>query len=95
MAKTIEIPHTFQLEHPFKYGEKQVEEIVFTKRLQAKDFKGIKSNDIRFDDMFSLLARMTGNSRSLIEELDSIDLMKAIEVLNSFLPSSPTTGENG
>jgi len=89
------LPYSLKMKYPFKYGERMVDEITFTNRLKAKDFKGIKSSDIKFDDIFTLTARMTGNSRAVIEEMDSVDLMKAVEVLNSFLPSSPTTGENG
>lgn len=93
---TIEIPHTIVLDFPFPYGkDDEVTEIVVERRLKAKDFKGIKAQDIRFDDMLRLICRMTNQPMSKIEELDSIDMMKAVEVVNGFLPSSQTDGGTG
>lgn len=91
----FQIPYTLKLAHPIQYGERNVEELVFNRRLKAKDFKGIVSTNIKFDDMMSLIARITGESRSLIEEMDSEDFMGASEVVNSFLESGRTTGESG
>ena len=49
---------------------------------------------MKFDDMIKLISRVTDEPMSFIEELDATDMMKCAEVVNSFLPSGLTTGEN-
>jgi hypothetical protein len=94
-VKAVSVPYTLDLKFPFKYGEREVTSLTFPRRLKAKDFKGIAVSDIRFDDMARILARITGESSALIEELDGEDLMTAVGVVNSFLPSGLTTGQDG
>lgn len=94
--KHFDIPHEVELSVPVKWGkDEERTKITVTRRLKAGDFKGISANDIRFDDMMKLASKITGEPRSFIEELDSIDFFKLTEVINSFLPVSQTTGENG
>jgi len=94
MQESYEIPHTINLEVPVKWGEETRTTIVVNRRMKAKDFKGIKASDIRFDDMMKLISKVTGEPVAFIEELDASDLFSASQVIQSFLPSGLTTGEN-
>jgi hypothetical protein len=94
VKKVYETPYTLKLEHPFQWGEHEKKtELVFTRRLKGKDMKGIQTNSIKMDDMMVMLSRLTGEARTVIEELDGEDLFAATEVLNSFLPHGPASGE--
>lgn len=78
-----------ELEHPITIGKgentKTITEMAVTRRLKGKDFKGIQANSIKFDDMMKLVSRVVSHPVSTIEELDSADLMRFVEVVNSFL----------
>jgi len=93
----MDIPCEIPLQFPIQWGkgeDKLRETVTVTRRLKAKDFKGIRPNDIRFDDMQKLMSKVTGESRAFIEELDSQDMFELTNVINYFLPSSQQTGEN-
>jgi len=92
--KVYDLPHTIELTIPVKWGEETRTTLVVNRRMQAKDFKGIKASDIRFDDMMKLISRVTGESIAFIEELDAADLFEASQVVQSFLPSGLTTGDS-
>ena len=86
--------HVVKLDFPVSRGnEEPFNELKIERRLKAKDFKGIQAQSIRFDDMLKLISRMTGQAVSLVEELDASDMMKFVEVVNSFLPSGQMGGE--
>ncbi len=85
-------PNIVTLEYPIEYGSELLSELSF-RRLKTKDLKGIKFNSIGFDDFQKLIERLSGNPPSVVEELDAVDLMKCIEVVSSFLPGGPGTGE--
>ena len=86
-----------KLDYPIRRSDKEepFTELIIERRLKAKDFKGIQAQNIRFDDMLRLISRMTGQAVSLVEELDAQDMMKFVEVVNSFLPSTQTDGQSG
>jgi len=88
--KQFDIPHEIKLSVPVKWGkdEEEVSSITVIRRLKAGDFKGIQANSIKFDDMIKLASKITGESRTFIEEMDSMDFFELSEVLNSFLPVS-------
>jgi len=90
------LPHTIVLTIPIQWEKEESprDTLTINRRLKAKDFKGIKASDIRFDDMMKLISKVSGESVSFIEELDAADLLKASEVVQSFLPSGLTTGDN-
>jgi len=94
--KTIELPHSIELEIPVEWGKEESPRTTVTivRRLKAKDFKGIHAQNMKFDDMIKLISRVTDEPMSFIEELDAADMMQCAEVVNSFLPSGLTTGEN-
>jgi hypothetical protein len=92
----IQLPHKVELTFPFEYGkDRKVSEIIFTRRLKAKDFRGISVNNITFDDMLKLISKATGEVQAVIDELDTEDMMKCTEVINSFLSAGQRTGANG
>lgn len=76
---------TLTLKYPVTQGSETISELVFERRLRAKDFRGLPLN-LGFDDMFTLLSRLTANPPSVIDELDTEDLMAAVEVVSDFLP---------
>lgn len=86
-----------KLDYPIRRSDKEepFTELKIERRLKAKDFKGIQAQNIRFDDMLRLISRMTGQAVSLVEELDAVDMMKFVEVVNSFLPSTQMDGKIG
>ena len=83
-----------KLEHPIQHGSEKITELTVGRRPKAKDFKGIPAQDILFDHMLVLLGKITGQPPSVIEELDSEDLIPAISLVNDFLPNTLTTGES-
>jgi len=86
--KVFPLPHTIRLQEPIPFGKDEtINEIVFQRRLKAKDLMGIKVQDMTFDDMLKIISRMTVQSMAIIKELDGVDFMEASEVVNSFLPN--------
>lgn len=92
--KVYDLPHTMELTIPVKWGEESRTSLVVNRRLKAKDFKGIKASDIRFDDMMKLISKVSGESIKFVEEMDAADLFQASQIVQSFLPSGLTTGES-
>lgn len=92
--KSIELPHTINLENPIKWGEEEIKSIVIKRPLKARDFKGINAAGITFDDMIRLCSKLTGEELAKIEDLDATDFFKVVEVLNHFLPSGLQDGGN-
>ena len=93
MGNEIMLPHTYKLAHPIQWGTETLAEVVFKRRLQAKDFKGVPAGgDLKFDHMMLILARVTGMSQAQIEELDAADLQALSEVVNSFLSNGQGIG---
>ena len=84
-----------ELKHPFTRGNtgEMITELVAERRLKAGDFRGIKSTEIKFDDMLTLISRLFAVPMSVVNELDAEDMMAASGVINSFLGSGPETGE--
>jgi len=81
------------LKHPVSHGSEEIKELVAERRLQAKDFRGIKSTEIKFDDMLTMISRLFAIPPSVVNELDVEDMMAASEVINGFFGTSPRTGE--
>ena len=88
-----QIPFKILLSTPIKWGANDERtEISVQRKLKAKDFKGIPVQNMQFDHMLKLVSKITNEPLAFIEELEIEDLMKAIEVLNSFLPGGLGTG---
>jgi tail assembly chaperone E/41/14-like protein len=82
------------LDYPVEHAGETIKELKVSRRLLAKDFRGIKTDDIMFDDMLMLVSRLFGVPTSVVDKLDSTDFFKCVVVVNSFLPSGPKTGES-
>jgi hypothetical protein len=88
-----EVQARLELKHPIETkGGETVKELVAERRLKAGDFRGIKSTEIKFDDMLTLISRLFAVPTSLVNELDAEDMMAASGVINSFLGAGPETG---
>lgn len=95
-VKVFNIPHTVNLNFPFTYGkDREVSAIIFSRRLKAKDFKGINVRTMSMDEMMKLVSKTTGEFIAVIEELDAADMMQCVEVITSFLDNGQPTGNNG
>jgi len=90
----VELPFTLTLREPITWGTETRETVVITKRLKAKDFKGMRGSDMSFTDQISLISQATVEPVAFIEELDAGDFMVLSNVINSFLPHGLTTGDN-
>lgn len=94
VQEEYELPFTIKLLEPIEWGSETKEVLVISRRLKAKDFKGMRATDMKFDDSLKLISKASGESISFIEEMDAGDFMVAQQVVQSFLPPSLTTGEN-
>ena len=94
--KEYPIPYTIRLKYPVEWGkdEDPRDTLIVKRRLKGKDLKEIPSDNIKLGHMVKLVSKITGEPMSFVDELDSEDLFKAIEVVKSFLPNSQTTGED-
>jgi len=92
--KIYELPYTINLRVSVSWGDETRTTLVIQRRLKAKDFKGIKASDLKFDDMIRMISKVSGESISFIEELDGADLFEASNVVQSFLETGLTIGES-
>ena len=93
-AEPITLPIVVKLEYPVQHGTEEITELKTERRLQAKDFRGIKSTEIMFDDMLKMISRLFAVPPSVVNELDVVDMMAAGEVINGFFASGQKTGES-
>lgn len=96
-AEQYPIPHTMKLSFPFEWGKESKEtrdSITIHRRIKAKDFKGMRPSDLRFDDMLKICVKITGEPGALIEELDGKDLMDLMAIVNDFLGVGQEDGKD-
>lgn len=89
----MELPYTHKLNHPVKHGEETITELVFKRRPVGKDSRGIQIT--KLDDgntLVPLVARLTNNPPSLIDNLDLEDLLTVGGLLGDFFQIGRTTG---
>lgn len=92
--KEFELPYVIKLDYPVEWGSETRDTITIKRRLKGKDLKGIPTENLKIGDMFKLVSKVTAEPNTFIDELDSKDLFKAIDVVKSFLPSTQMTGED-
>jgi hypothetical protein len=85
IEEQYDLPHTISLVEPIKWGDETRETLVIQRRLKAKDFKGMRATDLRYDDMLRLISKASGEPITFVEELDAKDMGKASKVIQSFL----------
>lgn len=88
------LPHTHKLKYPIQIGDETTTEIVFKRRLIAKDLKGIPADGMTLDCTTLMLSRVVGKPVAVMEQLDAEDLTDLAEVIGSFLSRGRTTGGN-
>ena len=92
-GKDFPLPYTHTLKYPIAGVKDPITEIVFTRRIIARDLKGIPAGkDMTMEHMTALIARVVGKPTAVIELIDAVDLVALSEVVASFLPNSPKTG---
>jgi hypothetical protein len=82
---------TIDLKYPIQQGQETITHLEFMRRPKAKDLKGLPVN-LGFDELMTILGRLTGHPPSVLGELDFDDLMVAVEVVTDFLPGGLQTG---
>ena len=82
--KKIILPHTVKLNFPFKFGSEMVSEIVFERRLIAKDLMSFPAQDQRFGHMVKIVGKMTGQPTKKLELIDGSDLKRLFAVVENF-----------
>lgn len=89
----VTVPHTITLDHPITLkNEEVISEITFPRRLTAGDIVGLPGQNLMTDHYMTILTRLTGTSPAVVKRLDFVDWGKCMEVLSSFLDTSPETG---
>lgn len=91
----IELPHIVNLDFPIQWGKDEPprEIVTIKRRLQTKDVMSIPSENLKLGHMVKLVSKVTCEPMAFIEQLDTIDLFKCIEVVKNFLPVSQKTGK--
>src|SRR6185295_7233507 len=79
-------PLVITLKDPIEVKDVKVEKLTFTRRLKAKDFKGMP-DVLGQDEHMLLISRRTGVELYLIENLDGYDYTQVQGVLRLFLGS--------
>lgn len=92
--KHFEIPHTVVLDYPITLGKnEEIKEIVFPRRMKVSDMTGISDTLPNIDRIVKMASRITGQFQKVFEEMDAVDIRKISDVIESFLPNSPETGD--
>ncbi len=79
-----------------KSGEQTIDELTFSRRPKAKDFRGITTatGALSFDDQFMIVARLVNEPLTVIHELDIADMGRVMKTFTSFIPDGLTIGGN-
>lgn len=80
---------TLILKRPVSLGNGEPVHTLYFRRPKARDFQNMPKTG----EDIALLARITNQPRSIIEELDGADYIAAGEIVKDFLGLSPGTGE--
>lgn len=80
-----------KLKHPINFGSETIDAVEL-EPLKAKHLRGVKVQNMSFDDFINVISRMTGLTDKQIDEMSSEDLMPLMEKLNSFLSDGQETG---
>lgn len=80
MSKTV-----IKLKHPIVVGSEEIKELVCERRLQAGDLIGVNINDMKFDDMLTIIKNLFAIPPHIVNKIDFEDLSQCMEVVNGFL----------
>jgi hypothetical protein len=85
-------PVTVKLAVPLKDKDQVIDSVTFTRRIQAKDFRGLPAALDQNANML-LISRLTGVELRLIDQMDGADYLEVSEVISSFLTLGPKIGQ--
>lgn len=80
----MELPIKIQLEKPVKHGDTEITELVINREMVAGDLRGIKVENMMFDDMFLVSSRLTGVPVSVILQMRMQDTRKLTDAVGIF-----------
>ena len=93
------LPIKFKLKYPIKWGEdsgKIITELNVNRRLKMGDFRDAAQSKLtELETAINLTAKLTGETESLIYEMDPLDFEELTKVLEPFFPKSRPTGPLG
>lgn len=85
----------YVLQHPVTWADERVEKLVIN-RPKGKHMRAVKKiGDMGWDEMIELLAKCSGVSSKIVDEMEMVDLYGAVEVMGDFLERGRQTGKNG
>ena len=84
---------TITLEHPFKFGDENISQILILRRPKAKDLKGLNMQAMQAEDVCKLLGKISNLSTPQIEEIDLADFNSLGEAMKDFLPNTLEGGK--
>ena len=83
---------TLELFESIQHGSESITELSL-RRLKAKDLKLIRDPDnITMTEQIDLISKLSGQPKSVIEELDAVDVAKAGEIIRGFTETGPKIG---
>lgn len=85
-------PFTLELKHPVQFGSQIITEIHY-RRPKAKDLKRIKPEQLETGDLINLFASISDQDPPVIDELDAVDILVAVQLVGGFLAPGQETGE--
>lgn len=94
MAEEKKPVRVIPLKHPVQFGQETIAELVIENRPKAKHFRDVPAQNQTMGDMLRILSKVTGRPQSMIDELDTEDMIACAEVIGDFLPGSLMTGES-
>lgn len=86
-------PFSVSIEAPISFGNEEITEITFKRRVLAKDLKKLPAGNMSIGEQMKLLSDITGTEMPKLDLLDYYDLQALLRIVNYFLSSSPKTGK--
>jgi len=80
----MELPIKITLEKPVKHGESEISELVINREMVAGDLRGIRVENMTFDDMYLVASRLTGVPLSVILQMRMGDTLKLTDAIGVF-----------
>jgi len=91
--KAVEVPHTYKLKFPFKFGSDEITELVIMRRPNSKDI-GHMGTKPTLEELTKIVQRITVQTPKLIEKVDAVDIIDLTEIVGNFLAGGRKTGED-
>lgn len=87
----IELPIEISLNYPIMVGDERIDKLVISRRPKAKDLRFMDQNTGEVSKSAALLARLTENPESVIDQMDASDFTHAASIVAGFLSESHTS----